>query len=173
MLKDSKKYLPVSSTTIFHIEEDLAVSGNLKVLQHHKQANFNTGIVEVQPDESIRLFSDWLKVTPESIRLSNTISAKRDIHPGQKIVLELLNVTAGDFEALRFDFHQEVQDDFFNSCSVVDITTYKVSNGDTIWELCHKKFDVPLWLLKKYNDSLNYNKLDSSSSLQIPILREI
>jgi len=172
ILKDSKKYLPASSTRL-HIEEDLAVSGNLKVLQHHRKADLNTGIVEVQPDESIGLFSDWLKVTTMSIRLSNNISPKQDIYPGQKVVLEFLNVSAEDFEELRFDFHQEIQEDFFNSYSVVDVTTYKVSNGDTIWELCHKKFDVPLWLLKKYNDTLNYNRLDSSSSLQIPVLREI
>ena len=172
ILKDSKKYLPASLTRL-HIEEDLAVSGNLKVVQHHKKADLNTGIVEVQPDESIGLFSDWLKVTPKSIRLSNNISSKKDIYPGQKVVLEFLNVSAQDFEELRFDFHQEIQEDFFNSYSVVDVTTYKVSNGDTIWELCHKKFDVPLWLLKKYNDKLNYNRLDSSTSLQIPVLREI
>lgn len=171
VLKDSKKSSPKPSTR--HIEENLAVSGNLKVLKHHKKADLDTGIVEVQPDESIGLFADWLKVTPETIRLSNNIAPGKDIYPGQQITLEFLNVAADDFEVLRFDFHQEIQEDFFNSYTVVDVTTYQVSNGDTIWDLCHKKFDLPLWLLKKYNDTLNFNRLDTSSSLQIPVLKEI
>ena len=171
VLKDSKKSSPKPSAR--HIEENLAVSGNLKVLKHHKKADLDTGIVEVQPDESIGLFADWLKVTPEAIRLSNNITLNKDIYPGQKIVLEFLNVRADDFEALRFDFHQEIQEDFFDSYTVVDVTTYQVSNGDTIWDLCHKKFDLPLWLLKKYNDKLNFNRLELSSSLQVPVVKEI
>lgn len=171
VLKDSKKSSPKLPAR--HIEENLAVSGNLKVLQRHKKADLNTGIVEVQPDESIGIIADWLSVTPEAIRLSNNIGPGKDIHPGQNIVLEFLNVSADDFEVLRFDFHQEIQEDFFNSYTVVDVTTYQVSDGDTIWDLCHKRFDLPLWLLKKYNDKLNYNRLDSSSSLQVPVLKEI
>ncbi len=171
VLKDDKKSSPGPSSP--HAEENLAVSGNLKVLKHRKTAGLNTGIAEVQPDESIGLFADWLKVTPESIRLSNNIAPGKDIYPGQSVILEFLNVTAADFEIARFDFHQEIQEDFFNSYTVVDVTTYQVSEGDTIWDLCHKRFDLPLWLLKKYNDKLNYNRLDSSSSLQIPVLKEI
>ena len=171
VLSESKKSSPGPGPQ--KIEADLTVSGNLKVLKHQKKADLNSGIVEVQPDESIGIFADWLKVTPEAIRLSNNIPPGQDIHPGQTIVLEFLNVTAEDFELLRFDFHQEIQEDFFNSYSVVDIATYQVLNGDTIWDICHKRFDVPLWLLKKYNEKLNYNRLASSTSLQIPVLRKI
>ncbi len=169
VLRESKKSSPAPQ----QIGADLAVSGNLKVLKHQKKADLSSGIVEVQPDESIGIFAGWLKVTPEAIRLSNNIPPGQDIHPGQTIVLEFLNVTAEDFELLRFDFHQEIQEDFFNSYSVDDIITYQVLNGDTIWDICHKRFDVPLWLLKKYNETLNYNRLASSSSLQIPVLRKI
>lgn len=171
VLKDSKKSTPKAAAR--HVEENLAVSGNLKVLKRHKKADLDTGIVEVQPDESIGLFAEWLKVTPGAIRLSNNITTNKDIYPGQKIVLEFLNVRADDFEVLRFDFHQEIQEDFFDSYTVVDVTTYQVSNGDTIWDLCHKKFDLPLWLLKKYNDKLNFNRLDLSSILQVPVVKEI
>ncbi len=171
VLRESKKSSPEPG--LRNIEADLAVSGNLRVLRHQKKADLSSGSVEVQPDESIGIFADWLKVTPEAIRLSNNIPPGRDIHPGQTIDLEFLNVTADDFELLRFDFHQEIQEDFFNSYSVVDVATYQVLNGDTIWDICHKRFDVPLWLLKKYNEKLNYNRLASSSSLRIPVLKKI
>ncbi len=81
--------------------------------------------------------------------------------------------TVSDFEETRFDFHQEIQEDFFNSYTVIGVKSYRVKEGDTIWDICHKKFGVPLWLLKKYNDRLDFDHLDSSGSLQIPILSEM
>lgn len=155
------------------IEQDSAVIGNLKVTDISKTNNLLSGAIEVQPDESIGILADWLKATPESIRLTNAISPHQDIHPGQHIILEFLNVSIEDFEENRFDYHQETQEDFFSSYNIVGITSYKVVAGDTIWDICHKKFDLPLWLLKKYNDNLNFNHLALSSSLQIPIVNEI
>ena len=173
VLQDTKKISPLVIQPILRIEEDHAVSGNLSVVRKQKTSGFTIGHVEVQPDESIGLFSEWLKLTPKAIRLSNSLGSGEDIHPGQTITLEFLNVSPEDFELLRFDFHQEIQEDFFNSYKVIDVVSYQVSNGDTIWDLCYKKFDVPLWLLKKYNDTLNYTRLDTSSRLNIPVLKEI
>ncbi|MBT8334719.1 MAG: LysM peptidoglycan-binding domain-containing protein, partial [Deltaproteobacteria bacterium] len=171
VLSGSKKSSPVVLKQV--IEQDSAVIGNLKVSDIRRTNNLLSGAIEVQPDESIRIFADWLKATPESIRLTNTIAPNQDIHPGQKITLEFLNVSIEDFEANRFDYHQETQEDFFSSYNIVGITSYKVVEGDTIWDICRKKFDLPLWLLKKYNDDLNFNHLTLSSSLQIPIVSEI
>ena len=171
VLRDSKKTVPGKPEPTF--KEDVAVSGNLKVTGISKKQNLITGIIEVQPNESIGILADWLKVTPESIRLTNHISETIDVDPGQIITLEFLNVGPADFEAIRFDYHQEIQEDFFNSYSVAGITTYQVRKGDTVWDICYKKFDLPLWLLKKYNDSLDFNRLDPATSLQVPILKEI
>ena len=171
VLSGSKKSSPVVLEQV--IEQDSAVIGNLKVSDIRRTNNLLSGTIEVQPDESIRIFADWLKATPESIRLTNTIAPHQDIHPGQTIALEFLNVSIEDFEETRFDYHQETQEDFFSSYNIVGITNYKVVQGDTIWDICHKKFDLPLWLLKKYNNDLNFNHLALSSSLQIPIVNEI
>ena len=170
-LKDSKKNRP--GVQIKQFQEDAAVSGNLKVSRVSRKGTLVTGTVEVQPDESIGIYADWLKITPESIRLTNNISRNRDVQPGQKVTLEFLNVSVEKFETTRFDFHQETQEDFFNSYSIVGVTTYQVLKGDTIWDICYNKFDLPLWLLKKYNDKLDFNRLDPTSRLQIPVLKEI
>jgi len=171
ILKDSKK-LPPSGVIVPIYEQNLAVSGNLKVYDMHRRNNLLIGSIEVQPDESVGLLAHWLKVTPNSIRVSNNLSMQSDIHPGQEIKLDFINTTIASFEENRFDFHQELQEDFFNSFLVVGFTDYRVKQGDTIWDISRKKFDVPLWLLKKYNTHLDYTRLEPSSSLQIPILKK-
>ncbi len=171
VLKDRKK-IPPSGIIAPIYEQNLAVSGNLKVFDMRRRNNLLVGTVEVQPDESVGLLADWLEVTPSSIRVSNNLSMQSDIYPGQRIKLDFINTTIAAFEEDRFDFHQELQEDFFSSFLVVGFTDYRVESGDTIWDICHKKFDVPLWLLKKYNAHLDYTRLEPSSSLQIPILKK-
>ncbi|PID41470.1 MAG: hypothetical protein CR981_03235, partial [Proteobacteria bacterium] len=171
VLQDQKKKVPGRPAPLF--EEDAAVSGNLKVTEIVRTHHVVTGIIEVQPDESIGILADWLKLTPQSIRLINNIDPNNDITPGQTITLEFLKVTTADFETIRFDYHQKLQEDFFNSYSVVGMTNYQVQKGDTAWDICYEKFDLPLWLLKKYNDTLKFNHLNPASNLQVPILKEI
>lgn len=172
VLKDNKK-LPPSGLLQPVVEQDLTVAGNLKVSNQQRERNLLVGTIEVQPDESIGLLADWLKVTPNSIRINNNLSKNRGIYPGQKIKLDFINTKITSFEENRFDFHQELQEDFFNSYQVVGFTSYQVKNGDTIWELCRTRFFVPLWLMKKYNENLDYTRLELSSKLRVPILREI
>ncbi len=90
--------------------------------------------------------------------------------PVRQIKLDFINTKITSFEENRFDFHQELQEDFFNSYQVVGFTSYQVKNGDTIWELCRRRFFVPLWLMKKYNENLDYTRLELSSKLRVPIL---
>ncbi|NNF47660.1 MAG: transglycosylase SLT domain-containing protein [Desulfofustis sp.] len=171
-LKKTSK-LPPTGRIQPAVQQDVTVAGNLKVANLKKKSNLLVGTIEVQPDESIRLLADWLKVTPNSIRINNSLPKNGDIYPGQKITLDFINTKISSFEETRFDFHQELQEDFFNSYQVVGFTSYRVKNGDTIWELCRKDFDVPLWLLKKYNEKLDYTHLELASNIQVPILKEI
>ncbi|MCG6931779.1 MAG: LysM peptidoglycan-binding domain-containing protein [Desulfofustis sp.] len=171
ILRDTKK-LPVSGAGE-GFKPDVTVAGNLKVADLKKTSNLLVGTIEVQPDESIGLLADWLKVTPASIRIANNLSGNASVRPGQRIRLDFINTDVSTFEENRFDYHQELQEDFFESFRIVSVSDYRVQPGDTLWELCRKKFDIPLWLLKKYNDTLDYNRLDPSSSLKIPLVKEI
>ncbi len=169
-LKDNKKQPAKEIPGAF--QQDLTVTGNLKVFGIKNKNSLTTGSIEVQPDESIGLFADWLKVTPGSIRINNNLSKQADVYPGQEILLDFINTEVSTFEENRFDFHQEKQEDFFESYAVVGMTNYRVKQGDTIWDICRKEFDVPLWLLKKYNEKLNYSQLELSSILQIPVIEK-
>lgn len=173
-LHDNKKMSASEPVPVLQaIKADNVVVGNLKVSNIKQNNQLISGTVVVQPDESIGLFADWLKVTRNSIHAANQLPLKGDVHPGQQIVLDFLSTSIDAFEETRFDYHQEIQEDFFDSYTIIGVKTYRVEDGDTVWDICHKKFGIPLWLLHKYNDELNFNHLDSSSSLQIPILEQI
>jgi membrane-bound lytic murein transglycosylase D len=171
VLDDRKKSLVKGRELVY--TEDSVVAGNLKVFNIQTNNQLISGTIEVQPEESLGIFADWLKVTVRSIHTANNLSRNADIRPGERIILDFMTTSIQAFEETRFDFHQEIQEDFFGSYTIIGVKSYRVKEGDTIWDICHNKFGVPLWLLKKYNDKLDVDRLDSSSSLQIPILSEL
>ena len=131
------------------------------------------GTITVQPEESLELLAGWLNVKTSLIRNLNNFSQTRRVHPDENIRIPLSRVSAKNFEGKRFDFHLEIEEDFFNAYKIVGVTSYKVRKGDTIWEICKNKFDLPHWLLKKYNAKLDFSSLRSSQRLTIPIVKAI
>ncbi len=86
------------------------------------------------------------------------------------MVIPLSQVSRSEFEEKRLEFHREIEEDFFAAYHISDVTEYRVQKGDTIWELCYEKLDLPIWLLKKYNTSLDFNSLRPNQKLQVPQL---
>lgn len=170
ILADSKKSKP----TWKRIQTARSVVlGELSVRKIQQKGNVRSGTITILPEESVELLAGWLNVKPDSIRRLNSFQTKRLLHPDESIQIPLNNVSGKMFEEKRFDFHLETEEDFFNVYRVVGVSSYTVQKGDTIWEICRKKFDLPLWLLKKYNTNLNFNGLRSSQQLTIPIVKVI
>jgi len=149
------------------------ILGELGVRKIEQKSNIHRGTITVLPEESIELLADWLQVKPNSIRKLNAFSTGRLLYPDESILIPLNNVQAKAFEEKRFDFHLETEEDFFDAFKIVGVHTYTVKKGDTVWEICRKKFDLPLWLLKKYNTNLDFSSLQSSQQLTIPIVKTI
>ncbi len=169
-LSDSKKNKP----TWKNIQKARSVVlGELGVQRSHKGNNAKLGIIIVQPDESLRLLADWLKIQVPELRKLNNFSKSRKLQPDEKIKITLKKVSAKQFEEKRFDFHLETEEDFFSAYKIVGVNSYKVKKGDTVWEICRKKFDLPFWLLKKYNADLDFSRLQPSQRLTIPIVKAI
>ena len=57
--------------------------------------------------------------------------------------------------------------------TVLGARTHIIRYGDTLWDLCYNKFDIPLWLLERYNSSTNLINLRVSQELIIPIIQSI
>ncbi|MCF8057164.1 MAG: LysM peptidoglycan-binding domain-containing protein [Desulfocapsa sp.] len=170
LLADSKKNKPAWK----NIQKSRSiVLGEIGIREISKKQNVAQGTIIIQPEESLELLAGWLKVTPATLRKLNNLPTNGLIHPDEELRIDLSRVSAQKFEEKRFDFHLETEEDFFNTYKVVGVQTYTVKKGDTVWELCRTKFDLPFWLLKKYNIQLNFSGLRSSQQLTIPIVKTI
>ncbi len=149
------------------------VLGELGVRKITHKSGIRTGTITVLPEESVELLADWLQVQPASLRKLNGLSKNQLLYPDESIQVPLHKVQAKHFAEKRFDFHLETEEDFFEAYAIVGVQPYTVQSGDTVWEICRKKFDLPLWLLKKYNTNLKVSKLQPSQQLTIPIVKSI
>jgi len=132
------------------------------------------GYITIQPEESLALYSQWLGLTMKELTaLHNQGGALPAIEPGQKLLLVFDKLSIEHFEEKRLDYLLEIEDDFFRAYTIVGQKKYEVNSGDTFWELCYDKFDIPMWLLERYNSSLNLSKLKSSQELIVPILKAL
>lgn len=170
ILAGSKKNRP--SWKVANVKQ-IDTSHDLTVITTSLKNGIVQGIVTVQPEESLGIFAEWLNVSKKELLQLNSLPQKGTIHPGQKITLPFSNTTLALFEGQRQDFHQETEQDFFSSYKVTGFKNYRVTQGDTLWDICQNKFDMPLWLLKKYNSDLKYNRLESKQHLNIPIVEAL
>lgn len=143
------------------------------VFNIHRKNQQTFGYITVQPEESLGLYADFLKSSRSELHRLNNLKSDASVTPGQKILLQFNHLSITSFEEKRLDFLQETEDDFFAAFSVVGQKFYKVSQGDTLWDLCYNKFEIPLWLLERYNSAINLLHLNRNQKLIIPIVQQI
>ena len=119
------------------------------------------------------MYADLLKSSRSEVLNLNNLKSDASVTPGQQILLQFDKLSPTSFEERRLDFLQETEDDFFAAFSVVGQKSYKVNAGDTLWDLCYNKFEIPLWLLERYNSAINLLRLSRNQELIIPIVQQI
>jgi membrane-bound lytic murein transglycosylase D len=144
--------------------------GFAKVLQDRRPP---VGIIRVQVEETLGHYADWADVPTSQIRRLNDLRFGRPLHLHQKIRIPLKRVSATDFEARRYEYHKQLQEDFFAAYRVSELKNYRVQPGDNYWRLCREKFDLPLWLLKYYNSGVNLVNLKVHQTLVIPAVESV
>jgi membrane-bound lytic murein transglycosylase D len=85
-----------------------------------------------------------------------------------KIPLE--NNSKERFEEKRFEYHKETVEDFFTAYKVKNVEIYKIKDGDNMWKICHEVFEVPLWLIIKYNPIIDFNNLRPTHKILVPVV---
>jgi membrane-bound lytic murein transglycosylase D len=63
-------------------------------------------------------------------------------------------------------------EDFFATYRVDKVRTYSIKKGDNIWTLSRQEFEVPLWLIMRYNAEVDFGALIPSQKLVIPIVEK-
>ena len=143
---------------------------DLKILQVEKKGSLPIGVIKVEAEETLGHYAGWLKVSAQEIRKLNAFKPKDPISIDRRIKIPLKKITAQEFEEQRFEFHKEMEEDFFGSFSINGVDTYEIKNGDNIWRLCENELEVPFWLLKKYNPEINFNSLQLKQKIKFPII---
>ena len=129
-------------------------------------------VIRVAPEETLGHYAEWLGVTIPELRRLNHLSAGQEIQMDQRISIPLDGVGRERFEELRYDFHREMEEDFFAAYRVDRVRRYQVKPGDNIWRLCQYEFDVPLWLIRKYNADSDVTNLKPGRQLLVPVVEK-
>jgi len=146
------------------------VTSNLKVFKTYLRGSLIIGMVKVGPEETLGHYADWLQIPTQEIRTLNGFKYGTPISIDQKIKLPMRKKTVLEFEEQRYEFHKEIEEDFFEAFLVQEIDSYEVKIGDNVWTLCLNELEIPLWLLKKYNPEINFSSLQPMQKIKYPIV---
>jgi len=163
---------PVTPATNKPQNNPEVVLANLAVKKTWDKNGKEVGIIRVEVEETLGHFADWLNVPAREIRRLNGFPYGRALQLSQKIKIPLHRVTREEFVEKRFEYHQELAEDFFASYRVEKVLTYSIKRGDNIWTLSRQEFEVPLWLIKRYNAGVDFSSLVPSQKLLIPIIEK-
>ncbi len=130
------------------------------------------GSIEVQPLETLGHYGDWLEIRTQRLRDLNALAFRTPVEVGRRIRLDLGTVDAKTFEERRIAYHRQQQDSFFRRHVISGVTEYTIRDGDSVWVLALRKYDVPLWLLRQYNPGLDLQKIRPGTRLQFPVLTD-
>ncbi len=148
------------------------VTGNLQIRREFKKNGKRYGVIRVDTRETIGHYSEWLNVSANSLRRLNGLSFGKGLDFNDRIVIPLTKVNKEQFEEKRYEYHKEFEEDFLQAFKIENVWLYKVRKGDNIWGLCRDNFDLPFWLVRKYNTDVDLSRLMPHQKLVIPIIEK-
>jgi len=159
---------------IAHIPVNPAVVvGHLKVDRVSGQGQNRYGLIRVEVGETLGHYAEWLGVRAQDLRRLNHLRFGAVLHLNQQLKIPLAKVDSERFEEQRFEYHKEIEEDFFAAYRVEEMRNYQIRKGDNIWVLSNNKFEVPFWLIRKYNADTNFAGLRPNQELLVPVVEKI
>ncbi len=164
-----KATIPASELAI----DPAIVGGNLEVERVMIQKGKPVGIIQVEMEETLGHFAEWLEIPTKIIRRLNRFPYSRTLKLHMKVKIPLDKISKEQFEETRLEYHKKIREDFFSFYEIETVQLYQVQKGDNVWMLCNDTFEMPVWLLKKYNQKVDFSDLRWSQELVIPVIKEI
>jgi len=130
-----------------------------------RYSHTDTLIVQIDIDETIGHFAEWINQKASTIRHMNRID--NQIKVGQKIKLPCDRKIAEIFSKKRLEFHLSIEEDFYQNFIVTGVQNYVNKKKRPIWGICNQN-DIPLWLFRKYNSDAGPN----SEVFILPVIKE-
>ena len=126
--------------------------------------------IEVQPLETLGHYADWLGIRTQRLRDINGLAFRAPVEVGKRIKLEFGDVDAQTFENLRVAYHRAQQDAFFRQNVITGVTEHTIRRGESVWILSLREYDVPVWLFRQYNPSLDPHRVTPGTTIRFPTL---
>ncbi len=126
-------------------------------------------LVTVESDETLGHLADWAGVSASQIRKANRLKFGDGIAFGKQLKVPVSQERLAEFNTRRLQYHQALEEDLFNTYRVEGTTDYRVRTGDTLSDIT-RRFEVPQWLLRKYQDSPSVSEISVGQVLKIPQL---
>ncbi len=127
--------------------------------------------IVVSPDETLGHYADWLKIPTQRLRDLNGFGYQQDIQLGQIIQIIYENVSMEHFQQRRMEYHHVIEEDFFNNYKVEGVVKHKIRSGENIWYLCQEVYEVPYWLIVKYNPDMDFKILKKDDEIIVPVIK--
>ena len=129
--------------------------------------------ITVDALETLGHYADWLEIPTQRLRNINRLRYGRDLQLGQAVKLDFSRVSQATFEQRRDEFHKGIEEDFFGSFKVVSVVEHRVKPGETMWRISKRTYEVPPWLIYRYNPELKPSRLTPGTRLTIPVVEPL
>jgi membrane-bound lytic murein transglycosylase D len=149
------------------------VSGNLTVKGIYKKNDQTFGVIHAVTGETLGHYADWLEISTQTLRDINGFSFGTIINFNDLVTIPLDRIGKEQFEEKRYEYHKEFEEDFLGAFRVDSVTHYEIKPGDTIWSLCQDVFEMPFWLIRRYNQDLDLDHLKPFQKITVPVIEKI
>jgi len=124
--------------------------------------------IEVQAAETLGHYADWLELRAWRLRRLNGMRYRQPVVIGQRLTLDFSRVSASDFEQRRLAYQRSLQESFFKRNRIAGTDTHVIRQGEALWVLARRKYDIPIWLLRQYNPDMDFDAVDIGATVTIP-----
>ncbi|MCI5105186.1 MAG: LysM peptidoglycan-binding domain-containing protein, partial [Pseudomonadales bacterium] len=126
--------------------------------------------IEIQASETLGHYADWLGIRAWDLRRLNGMAYRDPVIIGERLKLDFSQVNIDEFEVRRRDYHSTQQQEFFSRYRIQDVETYQVRRGDNLGSIARSRYSTPIWLLRQYNPSLDFNRVQIGQEVVFPLL---
>jgi membrane-bound lytic murein transglycosylase D len=156
---ESTALLPAASPSNNNDPTDYSVGADSKVI--------------VQATETLGHFADWTKISSQQLRALNKLHKNAMVTLGHKVKLDFSKVSAADFETVRRNYHQLLQETFFATHRIAGTDNYVVKRGESLWIIAQQHAEVPVWLVAQYNPDVDFNDVRPGTTITLPRVETI
>lgn len=129
--------------------------------------------IEIQASETLGHYADWLGIRAWDLRRLNSMAYRDPVIIGKRLTLDFSRVNIVEFELKRRQFQSNLQQEFFSNYRILGVETYKIKQNDNIGRIASTEYSTPIWLLRQYNPTLDFSRIQIDQEIVFPLLQAV